>query len=111
MIGIETHSQTDEFCLWSCRVTDAVLKNVLELIERSMTNGVIITCGDDVKGLCFPVVAQSIGDMEEQWTLPCLVRLSCPKCPKRFIESWISGSLKVNSEMEAVQRQPEAKSY
>jgi hypothetical protein len=51
-----------------------------------MREGIRITCGDGKTRLCFPVLCEYIADMEEQWLLTCLIRPTCPKCPKRYIE-------------------------
>ena len=56
----------------------------MEPIRSVMDNGIRLLCGDGHERLCFPVLCQYIGDMEEQWTLTCLIRPSCPKCPKRY---------------------------
>jgi hypothetical protein len=50
-----------------------------------MKTGIPMICGDGKSRLCFPVLSQYIADMEEQWLLTCLVRPSCPKCPKRHL--------------------------
>src|SRR5436190_13087366 len=45
-----------------------------------MATGIQLRCADGVERLCFPVLCQHIGDMEEQWLLACMKRPACPKC-------------------------------
>ena len=91
-VGIESNQRNSEtFRVWSRRVFHNVIENVMAPIEELMSTGIKLACGDGRRRLCFPVLCQYIGDMEEQWNLTCLIKPSCPKCPKRTIKSLDAG--------------------
>lgn len=60
-----------------------VIGHVLKNLEQHMNDGLEMRCADGLDRLCFPVLCQYIGDMEEQWHLTCQVRPACPKCHQR----------------------------
>lgn len=80
---METHQNTPAFRAWKRGVFHQVIRTVMSPIEQVMRTGVIMSCADGAQRLCFPVLCQYIGDMEEQWTLTCLIRPTCPKCHRR----------------------------
>ena len=67
-------------------------------IEKVMKDGIILSCADGKERLCFPVLCQHIGDMEEQWLLTLTIAPICPKCHHR-------GKGDVGEEMELEWRQ------
>ena len=89
-IGVETHEKSEEFRIWSRSVCHAVIRKTLEPLEKYMTKGIHLKCGDGVTRLCFPVLCQYIADMEEQWLLCCMKQQTCPKC-HHGVDSDITG--------------------
>ena len=78
--GLETHENDVEVQLWHRRVFHTVIESVLAPIQQIMSTGEVMFCADHAQRLCFPILCQYIGDMEEQWLLTCMVRQHCPKC-------------------------------
>src|SRR5271169_3736319 len=66
--------------MWKRGIFHWVVRVVMSPIEKVMRTGVVMLCADGAQRLCFPVLSEFIGDMEEQWTLTCLIRPTCPKC-------------------------------
>lgn len=48
-----------------------------------MKSGMVMDCADGKRRLCFPVLCQHIGDMEEQWLITLTISPTCPKCHHR----------------------------
>jgi hypothetical protein len=78
--GLETYENTSDIQFWHRRVFHSVVESVLAPIQQIMSIGTMMFCADGAQRLCFPILCQYIGDMEEQWLLTCMVRQHCPKC-------------------------------
>jgi hypothetical protein len=69
--------------IWKREVIHQVIRTVMKPIECVMKHGIILPCADGNERLCFPILCQHIGDMEEQWLLTLTISPTCPKCYHR----------------------------
>ena len=63
---METHENTADVQLWDRRVFHSMIESVLTPIQELMSKGMTMFCADGAQRLCFPILCQYIGDMEEQ---------------------------------------------
>ena len=68
---------------WKRQVIHRVIHAAMYPIEAVMKSGIVMDCADGKQRLCFPVLCQHIGDMEEQWMLTLTISPMCPKCHHR----------------------------
>jgi len=79
-VGIDKHSNNDDYREWHRALVHSTIKMVLEPLVDLMRTGIRLYCADGKERLCFPILCQHIGDMEEQWLLACMKKPDCPKC-------------------------------
>jgi len=81
--GLETLQTNPVHRKWRREVIHQVIRTAMSSIESVMRTGIKMACADGKERLCFPVLCQHIGDMEEQWLITLTISPTCPKCHHR----------------------------